>query len=386
MATWGRTVLERLRSPELEALAAEPGVWVVGGAVRDALLGREPREIDLAVEGDAAALARRLGTAPVVHDRFGTATVAGMDVARIRTERYERPGALPAVAPAATIDEDLGRRDFSVNAMAVRLADAAEAAWPGALEDLEARRLRVLHPRSFLDDPTRLLRLARYAARLGFDVEPETDRLAREAIASDAPATVSGSRLGAELRLLAREPQPAALGALAERGLGRALLGHFDFDGERVTAALGALPEDGRAELAGLGAGLLGHPDPRPALDRLAFPAGERDVLAACAGAARLAAALEAARTPADVAAVARAAPPEALAVAAALGPAEPVRRWLAEWRHVRLRISGDDLVAAGLRGPAVGAGLRAALAAVLDGRAPSREDELRAALDTLGS
>ena len=370
MATWSQDVLERLRSPRLDAVAQEPGIWVVGGAVRDALLGTQPHELDLVVEGDAVAVARRLGGAVTVHDRFGTATVDGMDLATARTETYDHPGALPTVTPA-TIREDLARRDFTVNAIGVRLADGEGIAWPGALEDLAAGVLRVLHPRSFLDDPTRLLRLARYAARLGFTVEPETDRLARDAIAAGAVGTVSGSRLGAELRLLVREPQPAALEALAERGLGEALLGPA-FRPE-------ALGLQGEAALA---ASLLDAPDVRERLDALAFPAAERDAVARAARARDLVEAVRGARPP-EIGERLRHEPATALAVAAALGSDE-ARWWLDEGSHVRLRISGDDLLAAGLSGPDVGVALRAALAAVLDGRARTREEELAAALGTL--
>src|SRR5215210_9207035 len=124
-------LLERLRdlpgaAPVFDALAGVPGVWVVGGAVRDALLGRDPRDLDLVVEGDAAAAARRLGEDAVVHERFGTATAAGaVNVAAARRERYERPGALPEVELGAPLADDLARRDFTVNAIAVRVADGA---------------------------------------------------------------------------------------------------------------------------------------------------------------------------------------------------------------------------------------------------------------------
>src|SRR3954453_18591697 len=113
MTPWSAEVLRRLRSPVLDALAGVPGVWVVGGAVRDVLLGREPRELDLAVEGDAVALARRLRIPDAVHERFGTATVDGADLAAARRETYARPGALPDVQLGATIEQDLARRDFS---------------------------------------------------------------------------------------------------------------------------------------------------------------------------------------------------------------------------------------------------------------------------------
>src|SRR4051812_16550160 len=243
--------------PALDALADEPGTYVVGGAVRDVLLQRAPHELDILVEGDAATVAQRvaarLGGEAVVHERFGTATVrAGeheFDVAAARRERYARPGALPDVELGATAREDLARRDLTVNALALRLADGELLAWPGALDDLAAGRLRVLHDGSYRDDPTRLLRTARYAARLGFDAEPHTDALWAAAVREGAVATVTGARLGEELRLLLREPQPAALEALARHGLGEAVLGlPFAVDPRRVSVAMALTPPDGRAD------------------------------------------------------------------------------------------------------------------------------------------
>src|SRR3954463_3900940 len=202
-------VRERLGRPAaVTALEGEGGVYVGGGAVRDGWLGRTPHELDFVVEGDAVAVARRaaerLGGRVTVHERFGTATGqasdATFDLAGARRERYERPGALPDVELGASLPEDLARRDFTVNAIALHLADGALTFHPDARADLDARRLRVLHDSSFRDDPTRLLRMARYAARLGFDVEPHTDALAAAAIAGGALDTVTGSRLGAELR------------------------------------------------------------------------------------------------------------------------------------------------------------------------------------------
>ena len=145
MALMNDAALARLRA--LAGIDA-PGVWVVGGAVRDVLLGREPHEADLVLEGDAVELARTLGHVAAVHERFGTATVLvdgrSVDLASARLESYARPGALPDVEPAATIEEDLLRRDFTVNAIAVRLADGEERAVEHAHEDLRARVLRVL--------------------------------------------------------------------------------------------------------------------------------------------------------------------------------------------------------------------------------------------------
>ena len=385
-------LLKRLgRPPAVAALDGEDSVYVVGGAVRDLLLGREPRELDFVVEGDALAVARRVGGRVVAHERFGTATVsvpgATFDLASARRERYERPGALPEVELGATLGEDLERRDFTVNAIALHLADG-ELTWvPRAHEDLEARRLRVLHDRSFVDDPTRLLRLVRYAARLGFEPEERTDRLAAEAIAGGALDTVTGSRLGAELRLLLRERQPAALMGLERHGLGRALLDDaFDPDERRIAVA-----HELGGPLAALASTLVGADDMRAVLDHLAFPANDR---AAVADAARRAwhvvdlidpdrYALETGHPMNDAGLwrALRRERPETVAVVGALGQVDTARRWLDDIRHRRLAIDGNDLVAAGLQGPAVGAGLAAAMEAMLEGRADTREEQLAAAL-----
>jgi tRNA nucleotidyltransferase (CCA-adding enzyme) len=371
----------------LEALGEEPGVHVIGGAVRDALLGAVPRELDLVVEGDAVAVARRaaqrLGGELVVHDRFGTATVrspaATFDVVSARTETYAHPGALPDVTPGATIEQDLGRRDFTVNAIALRLADGAITEWPGARADLAAGVLRVLHERSFEDDPTRLLRMARYGARLGFEPDPDTDALAAAATVD----TVSGGRLGSELRLLLGDPQPAGLLALERHGLGRAVIHKgFEADATLIERVLALCPPDARCELAALATTLTAaRSGLREALDRLEFEAGPRGVVLAAARAPALAEQLAAAQDDAALWSAARRAGPEAVAVAGALGPEHAARRWLGDVRHRRLAITGDDFVAAGLTGPAVGAALEAAQLALLAGGAPGAAEQLAAGL-----
>jgi tRNA nucleotidyltransferase (CCA-adding enzyme) len=387
----------------LDALGAEPGAYVVGGAVRDALLGRVPRELDVVVEGDAAPVARRaadrLGGDVVVHDRFGTAIVRSpavtFDVVTARTESYAHPGALPDVRPGASIEDDLARRDFTVNAIALKLADGALTEFPGARADLGAGVLRVLHERSFEDDPTRLLRLARYAARLGFEPDPDTDALAARARAD----TVSGARLGSELRLLLREPQPAALLELERHGLGRAVV-HAGFRVDRafLERALALTPPDARADLVALATTLGGTPgadahDLSAALDRLEFDARSRGIVAKAAdGANRLCDALESEDaaledselTDADLWRTLHRRTPEAVAVAGALCPGRAegaARRWLTDVRHRKLAITGDDFVAAGLTGPAVGDALEAAQLAALAGEAPGAAEQLAAGL-----
>jgi tRNA nucleotidyltransferase (CCA-adding enzyme) len=392
-------MLARLRSlpaakPLLERGGAAPGVHVVGGAVRDLLLGGRPYDLDLVVEGDAAAFARSLGGSVRLHDRFGTSTVTlegfSYDIARARRETYARPGALPNVTPAG-LEEDLLRRDFTVNAIAIALDDGTIAAGPGALADLEARRLRVLHDGSFIDDPTRLLRLARYAGRLGFEVEPHTRALAEAAARGGAVWTVGGSRLGAELRLLSREEEPvAALSCLRALRVDRAIQPQLGLDDEALARrALALLPPDGRPDWLALAAAALNVPgeDLVRLLEALAFPAPDRDAIAAAAtNARRLAQALGGAQTASEIADAAGGRSVEAVALAGALGAEDVADRWLTCLRHVRLEIRGDDLLAAGAPpGPAVGRGLRAALLAKLDGQVSGREAELEVALREAG-
>jgi tRNA nucleotidyltransferase (CCA-adding enzyme) len=390
--SWDMTadLLERLRetpgaAPVLDALADVPGVWVVGGAVRDTLLGRDPRDLDLVVEGDAAAAARRLGDGAVVHERFGTASATGaVNLAAARRETYARPGALPDVELGASIAEDLARRDFSVNAIAVRLADGELAAVDGALEDLSQHRLRVLHERSFLDDPTRLLRLIRYVARLRFPIEEATRGLAFDAVEGGALETVTPPRLGAELRLLLGEQQPAAICGLEALGAGPRLLPGFAVDPDLTERALRLAPRDASRELVVLASCLLDAPasDLAARLDAFEFPARDRDIAVAAATRARaLAPVLGGTEEPSALWTLLRREAPETVALAGALGAPDAARRWLEDLRHRKLAIGGDDLVAAGLAGPAVGRALDAATAAMLDGEAPDRERQLAAAL-----
>lgn len=349
----------------LEAFGDTEGVWLVGGAVRDLLLGRAPRELDLLVLGSPEEAAVRLGTVTERHERFGTLKVAGgtcdFDIARARTETYARPGALPDVQFAETVREDLRRRDFTINAIALSLHGEIVAV-ADALEDLGARRLRVLHERSFLDDPTRLWRLARYQARLKLGVEPFTAQWAAEAVAGGATATVSPERIGSELRLALNETDPcAALATAVDLELISA-----DVDRDRVHAALELLGTAGRRDLTVAGAC-------RIAVEGLGFTRAEET-------------ALDRARTlspgPAAprsaIAAHFRREPLEAVAVAGGPG----ARWWLQEGRHVGLEITGEDLLQAGMTpGPELGAGLQRALDAKLDGVATTRAEELSIAL-----
>jgi tRNA nucleotidyltransferase (CCA-adding enzyme) len=266
----------------------------------------------------------------------------------------------------ATLEEDLARRDFTVNAIAVSLADAKITAWPGAREDLDAGVLRVLHERSFIDDPTRMLRLVRYAARLDFAPDPDTAALIDAALFE----TVTGDRLGNELRLLLNERR-GALGLLERYDLGRALLG----DGFRMTW----LAERAPTGLLALAACCTAIKGLAARLDQLGFSRHDRDVVvAAAAGFERLHGSLDGSDS--ELWRLLRRERVETVQLLAAAG--DPgARRWLDHIRHRKLSISGDDLVAAGLTGRAVGEGLSRAMVAMLDGRAPDRSSQLDFAL-----
>ena len=191
--------------------ALDGRVSAVGGVVRDALLGLPSGpDLDLVVEDDLDGFVRRLDAEVLAHPRFGTASASlsggTLDVTLARRERYAHPGALPHVEPG-TIDEDLARRDFTVNAMALRLSgsDAGELIDPhGGLADLEARTIRILRPDAFVEDPSRIVRAARYAGRLGFSLEPETEVAARAAASGLDPGS---ARVAGELRRLLDEPE-----------------------------------------------------------------------------------------------------------------------------------------------------------------------------------
>jgi len=369
----------------LDAAAGLEGVHLVGGAVRDMLLGLQPRELDVVVEGDVGELAARLGVAEnhVAHERFGTVTVRSgtcrWDLAAARDETYARPGALPDVR-AARIEQDLTRRDVAINALALDLATGVVRTVERALDDLDAGRLRVLHDTSFIDDPTRLWRVARYAARLGFELERHTAALARQAVRAGAMQTVSGPRIGNELRLALGEPDPiAALESAVALGLAPWLAP----DRTLAERALELLPTDeGHRDLVVLAASLAAPDD--ELLADLEFTAGERAIVRACLSTPALD---DVPRRPSELARMLRGLPVEAVALAGARGWARPARRWLQDLRHVGLQITGADLLAAGIaEGPDVGRRLAAALDQRLDGAlADGREAELQAALEDHG-
>ncbi len=391
-------------------------VYLVGGMVRDLLLGRENRDLDLVVEGDgphfARLLAVELGGRVREHPAFLTAVIVDaegfhLDVATARSEFYRAPAALPEVQ-TSPLRQDLYRRDFTINTLAIRLGPEPEPElidYFGARRDLEERTLRVLHSLSLIDDPTRVLRAVRLELRLGFHISPETLRLVQVALEEGVFSRLSGARWRDELALLLEEPATAARGLERLEELRLLAVLHPRLTLDRATR--GRLQEAAAAHdwyrladiaepplqpwrlmLMAASAGLSGEERAELA-DRLAL-AGEDRRLVAAAG-ERLGEPRALLRR-ADLRPhqVSRALAPLAgeellLLMAAEEGPGRVwVRRELTELRPLQLRVRGGDLVERGFRpGPHIGHALEATREARLDG-VLGAEGELGYALNLL--
>ena len=215
-AVFTSKVLTLLREAGLKAGSLGCRVYLVGGSVRDILLGRSHIDIDMTVEGDAIklgkAVAKDTGAAITVYKSFGTCALvfkdgSKIDFATARRETYKRPGAMPAIKPGK-LKEDLKRRDFTINAIAVSIMtkDFGKVCDPfNGIGDLRSSLIRIMHPKSFTDDPTRIFRARRFAARFGFKIEPKTDMLMKKALISRALDTVSPGRIQKELMLISKE-------------------------------------------------------------------------------------------------------------------------------------------------------------------------------------
>ena len=372
--------------------------FLVGGAVRDALLGRPVEDCDVVVEGNglmvAGALVERLGGRYHPHEPYLTAAVqlpggVRIDVATARTEFYRTPAARPEVSSSA-LRQDLYRRDFTINAMAIALTRSRFGElldYFGGQKDLQRRQMRVLHSLSFLDDPTRAIRAVRFAVRLGFEIAAETRHLVRIAIGENVFAKLSSGRLRDELAVLLGETNvTAALNELHHLGvLGEVMPRlRWDVSVKRLVHELEALLT--WAALEGISTGprwqavvaalafRLGEEGSRELVERLSLSgAVARIVLAARAEVEGLLdiAARPRVRISSVLAAVERT--PGVLALVAMATAGEEVRgrlhQALSLLHRNPLPISGADLLAAGMRpGPGVGEALRRTRAALVDG------------------
>ncbi len=207
---------------EAGRLAAALGLelYAVGGCARDWLLGRPSDDVDFLVSGDPLPLARAFAAGGTItpFEKFRTVRAfmpdgRRFDFAGFRREVYPAPAKLPVVEPAASLAEDLLRRDFTCNAMAVSLLPHSFGGLAdphGGAADVKAGLLRVLHPASFRDDPTRIYRCARFAARFGWTPEKGTAGLVAEAVADGQPGLLSAERLRNELVKILKEAKPSA--------------------------------------------------------------------------------------------------------------------------------------------------------------------------------
>lgn len=377
--------------PVLDAL---PGpAYLVGGTVRDVLVGAPPRfDFDIAVVGDAEAYARaladRLGGNVTVHGRFGTATVhydtgAHVDVATARTETYAAPAALPDVAPASSIDDDLRRRDFTINAMAIALPSGDLVDLFRGQQHLRDRLVWVLHERSFVDDPTRIFRAARYETRLDFRMDPKTETLAM-ASASDV-RLLTGARIREELVAILEEEDPEpALARLAQFGVSDAL--GITFAPQGLQQRLRALAQRYDLQLPRWHLGLLSLNAPDGFFDQLKVP---QRVAASVEAAHReeqtLVAALSDAHDPAAIVAAVEATGADTPLYVLARHDTPALHDYFDRLRRVRLDVDGEDLAALGLeQSPRVGEVLAELRRRKLNGELPGRAEEIAAARELI--
>jgi len=411
MTRMATLALPQSLTPVLEPLTevSEPydGVYLVGGTVRDILLGEPSFDVDIVVEGDAIALAKALAEAlggrVRAHDKFGTAVVLygeneRVDLAAARTESYETPAALPLVEHAS-LQEDLFRRDFTINAMAVSLKGDDLGLLVDPFEgrtDLEAGRIRVLHDRSFVDDPTRILRAIRYEDRYGFRMDDHTAALARDCIDTGHVGDLSGARLRQELIALLEEGDVShAIPRLAELGAEKEIHPKVVADDEavRLFDRLRQLNEryDLQVPAWRLGLEALARNIPPNEistwLDGLKVRRRDADqIKAAVADGPKIAEQLgRDSVAPADVVALAEPHAPDAPLFALALADLPQLHEYFERLGSIRLEITGSDVAELGLgESPRVGEILAELRRRKLNGELDGRESELAAARELI--
>lgn len=390
-------MLERL--PELgrvlAALGDPRGLHAVGGTVRDLLRGSPGTDLDLVREGPvedlAGELAERLGGSAVLHGRFGTAVVRyddgkHLDLIQARRESYSEPAALPVVEPG-TIEDDLARRDFTVNAMAIPLPDGEVLDPFDGRGDLERKAIRVLHERSFLDDPTRIFRAIRYESRLGFRMDPETERLAREAIEAGLVRKLSGPRVREELIALLGEPAAtASILRMAELRLDQAVEPPLraGLNAVQRLNRLGELAAEYEVDAPAWRLALETLVEPGQSVDALALTKRDQQLVEGAPVTAREL--VDRDLDSADLADLAARHAPDAPLLALAIDDDPRLRDWFERLRHVRLEVTGDDLAELGVQeGPRVGEILAELRRRKLNGELDGREAELEAARELAG-
>ena len=368
--------------------------------MRDILLGMPAKDLDFVVEGDgfevAGWLAEEVGGRVRRHPRFGTSTVFKgrnrVDFATARRETYPRPAVLPEVSPGA-IGDDLARRDFSINAMAVPLAEQRPGVMDlhGGLQDLRCGLLRVLHPKSFADDPTRVFRAVRYEQRLGLEIETGTRRLLDDAVTRGHVTALSAARLRHELERFLEEDQPE-LALKRAAALGVMSLVHPSWGDPDAVARLDAVASWGQDEdprsaarplvlIAALSY-RLSAPGAEAVISRLSLTKDWAQVVRDVALLAAREDELASDGLPdSRIAGVVGTLRVEAVAAVCRLTGSPPVaqrlKRYLARLRFLKPVLSGGDLLAMGVpQGPELGRLLDRLRDAKLDGGVATEADE----------
>jgi len=366
--------------------------FLVGGTVRDLLLDREALDVDVTIEGDAVALAHEVAAstgAKLKASEFGTATLKSgafrLDLTTARAETYAKPGALPKVR-RSTIDDDLLRRDFTINAIAVELTGPSPGKIldpTGGVADLRAGLVRVLNDRSFQDDATRIIRAVRYAARFDFRIEDSTlDLIARDLSYLDE---ISGTRLRQEMaRVFAEDHPDRAIALLHELGVLRAIHPALDPSDEHIAAfqSIHGADSTTTALAWALLASNAGESDIPNLIRRLALTRKQAEAVRAMPIVRALSPRLNDDLRPSELAKLLSPIPEPAL-LAYSLS-AEPeatrhIRDYLDRTRTVRPILRGDDVVELGVeQGPDIADVLAELRDARLDGEVTSRDDEVQ--------
>ena len=394
---------------EIGAAAAELNMvaYLVGGSVRDLILNRENYDMDFVVEGSARKLAQELVARrpqtyelAVEHARFDTATLHShlsrrrdLDIATARTEYYEYPAALPTVEPSS-LEQDLFRRDFTINALALSLHPDhffEIVDYFNGLGDIKAKHIRVLHPFSFIEDPTRIVRAARFSSRLNFHLDERTRLQAERAIQLGIFDNLGGVRLKEELRLiLESENRIAALDVLAQLGGGLRFLDAAIAYGKkmrlqlrRARKLLDTYPLS-RPYTVYLGILLheLSQADLQAALMRLHLGDEERNWIVEAKVILEGLRELASCSRPSDIYRILHGHNDHSLAIAVCVAPVGSrlrrcIRTYFEELKEVKTGLKGKDLMALGIpQGPEIGRMLEALLYARLDGELSSLEEE----------
>ncbi len=385
------------------SVANVDAVYVVGGVVRDLVLGREPGDVDISVVGDGSAfseaLAERLGAGHPIESEFLTfKIVAGetgegtttIDVVTARSESYSEPAALPDVLPSS-IDNDLNRRDFTVNSMGISLS---ESDWGNLVDpvngfgDILRKRIRVLHDASFVDDPTRMFRAVRYAIRLGFSIDSRTERLIAESLG--IVDLLSGARMRNEFELILEEPKRAEILRETENlGLLAAIS-----TGLRIGSRSLEIMESGTStrfeDLLALSTFGMTHEEAGQVALRFDGPEMWTESIKGNPKLADIVAVLDRSDIRrSEVAEILDSVPLQSIRAYIAAGPPLPRRDRMIDYidkiRFERPEITGDDLIVAGIQeGPVIGKLIDIVRRARLDGQVKTKQEELELAKSRL--